>query len=131
MSLYNEYQVKGYHEIPIDTAVGFTEEQLSQMAWFSLFGAIWQTGYLLNRYTFTSNPSIHLPIGPMGYKTSHWSDFDRDLPQTVLTFSPDGRGSSFQGLKQAFPVVCNTADIRDEVIAKIGRQAYYDDLQAN
>lgn len=59
-------------------------EQLSQMAWFSLFGAIWQTGYLLNRYTYTSNPSINLPTGPMKYKSSHWADFDADLSQAVL-----------------------------------------------
>lgn len=67
MSAHSDYQVKGHYELPDDdAAVRFTEEQLGQMAWFSLFGAIWQTGYLLNRYTFTSSPEIHLPIGPMG-----------------------------------------------------------------
>ncbi|BCR90661.1 uncharacterized protein ACHE_60547S [Aspergillus chevalieri] len=36
-----------------------------------------------------------------------------------------------EDLQKAFPIVSNIADIRDAVIAKIGRQAYYDDLQAN
>lgn len=107
MSLYNEYQVKGHYELPDDAAVEFTEEQLSQMTWFSLFGAIWQTGYLLNRYTFTSNPSIHPPIGPMGYKTSHWSDFDRDLSQAVLVSlsasSKTARGFAWQVLNKRAP----------------------------
>ncbi|ODM19707.1 hypothetical protein SI65_04693 [Aspergillus cristatus] len=85
MSAYNDYQVKGHYELPDDNAaVQFTEEQLGQMAWFSLIGAIWQTGYLLDRYTFTSSPEIHLPIGPMGYKTSHWNGYDTDLSQAVL-----------------------------------------------
>lgn len=107
MSLYNEYQVKGRYELPDDAAVEFTEEQLSRMAWFSLFSAIWQTGYLLNRYTFTSNPSIHIPIGPMGYKTSHWSDFDRDLSHAVLVSlsasSKTARGFAWQNFSKRAP----------------------------
>lgn len=77
------------------------------MAWFSLFGAIWQTGYLLNRYTFTSNPSIHLPIGPMEYKTSHWSDFDRDLSQTVLVSQMKSAAKLMSGFNLRKVVIVN------------------------
>lgn len=102
MSMYNQYQVKGHHELSSDTtSFTFPEEQLSQMAWFSLFGAIWQTGYLLNRHTFTSDPEIYPPIGPLGKKVP-WTKDNADLSQAVLvSLSASGktaRGFAWQVL---------------------------------
>lgn len=100
MSVYNQYQVKRRHELSSDTtSFTFPEEQLNQMAWFSLFGAIWQTGYLLNRHTFTSDPEIYPPIGPLGKKIP-WSKDNADLSQAVLVSlsasSKTARGFAWQ-----------------------------------
>lgn len=102
MSVYNQYQQKGHHELVNGTlSVDFPEEQLSQMAWTSLFGAIWQTGFLLNRYTFTSDPDTHSPISPLGNKLP-WTKDDADLSQAVLvSLSASGktaRGFAWQVL---------------------------------
>lgn len=104
MSVYNQYQQKGHHELVNDTlSTDLPEEQLSQMAWTSLFGAIWQTGFLLNRYTFTSDPGTCncSPINPLGNKIP-WTKDDADLSQAVLvSLSASGktaRGFAWQVL---------------------------------
>lgn len=107
MSVYNAYQERGYNELPRSTggsgSVDFPQEQLNHMAWVSLFGAIWQTGYLLNRHTFTSTPDIHPPISPLGKKLP-WTKDNADLSQAVLvSLSASGkaaRGFAWQVLSK-------------------------------
>lgn len=101
MSIYNEYQDKGHFELQTGPTVDFQEDQLNRMAWTSLFGATWLTGFLLNRYTFTSDPDTHSPIGPLGKKIP-WTKDDADLSQAVVvSLSASGktaRGFAWQVL---------------------------------
>lgn len=95
MSIYNAYQERGHFELPAGLP------QLDYMAWASLFGATWVTGYLLNRHTFTSDPEIQPPIGPLGKKIP-WAKDNADLSQAVVvSLSASGktaRGFAWQVL---------------------------------
>lgn len=112
MSVYNEYREMGHHEIAYDAAprnklsIDFTEEELNQMAWMSLFGAVWQTGFLLNKYTFTSEPDTHIPLSPMG-NLIPWDKEKADLSDAVLiSLSASGktaRGFAWQVLNKRSP----------------------------
>lgn len=92
MPVYNQYHEKGYNDLPKTVGlVDLPQDQLNHMAWVSLFGAIWQTGFLLNRHTFTSTPETHVPISPLGNKLP-WTKDNADLSQTVLvSFSASGK----------------------------------------
>ena len=130
MSVYNQYQQKGHHELVNGTlSIDFPEEQLTQMAWTSLFGAIWQTGFLLNRYTFTSDPDTYSPISPLGNKLP-WTKDDADLSKAVLvSLSASGktaRGFAWQVLAKrargsgplAFLQVTQAADAIGDVASR-------------
>lgn len=133
MSVYNRYEEKGQYEIPTSTtSVDFSEEQLNQMAWTSVFGAVWQTGFLLNRYTFTSDPNAHSPISPLGNKLP-WTKDDADLSRAVLvSLSASGktaRGFAWQVLTKraqgsgplAFLQVTNAPDAIGDVASTHAR----------
>lgn len=101
MSVYNTYQERGHIELPAGLSVDFQKEQLDHMAWASLFSATWVTGYLLNRYTFTSDPKKQPAIGPLGKKIP-WTKDNADISQAVVvSLSASGktaRGFAWQVL---------------------------------
>lgn len=103
MSVYNTYQERGHFEIPAGQSIDFQKEQLDNMAWASLFGATWLTGYLLNRYTFASDPETQPVVGPLG-KLMPWTKDNADITQTVMvSLSASGktaRGFAWQVLTQ-------------------------------
>ncbi|KAI9926176.1 hypothetical protein ASPWEDRAFT_174900 [Aspergillus wentii DTO 134E9] len=103
MSIYNEYKETGHYDLPTSGTVDWPKEQLDNMAWTALLGTVWQTGYLLNKYSFTTNPEVDPNIGPMGASTP-WSKEDADLSEAVLVnLSASGktaRGFAWQVLNK-------------------------------
>jgi hypothetical protein len=92
MTIYNAYMEEGRIDLPesvpeiksnIKISSFVDEDALKRMAWIALFRPTWQTGYLLSRHTFTSNPASQPPIHPLGMNLP-WSAADADISAAVV-----------------------------------------------
>lgn len=58
-------------------------KELNRMSWASLFRPTWQTGYLLSRHTFTSDPTSRSPIHALGINLP-WTPADADISAAAV-----------------------------------------------
>ncbi|KAJ5388849.1 hypothetical protein N7509_011390 [Penicillium cosmopolitanum] len=59
------------------------KDTLKRLSWISVFRPTWQTGYLLSRHTFTSNPTVRPPTHPLGINLP-WTETDADISAAVV-----------------------------------------------
>ncbi|KAJ5982908.1 hypothetical protein N7481_005007 [Penicillium waksmanii] len=92
MTIYNSYSEELKIKIPesIFETRDWTklsslvdEDTLKRLSWISVFRPTWQTGYLLSRHTFTSNPTVRPPIHPLGINLP-WTGADADISAAVV-----------------------------------------------
>ncbi|WYZ43495.1 hypothetical protein EsH8_VI_001194 [Colletotrichum jinshuiense] len=69
-SMYNHYNL-------VDESAQSEEFR----AWFAVVFAVWQAGYVLNRFNF---PAEFKPIHPLGNVGAEWTDKDGDLSSAVV-----------------------------------------------
>lgn len=140
MTIYNVYSEEGQIHLPVPmlgarssnnllSLVG--EDALQSLAWTSIFRPTWQTGYLLSRHTFTSDPASRPPIHPLGINLP-WSAADADLSAAVVislsASSKTGRSFAYHLLKRnaekegpiGFLQVSQTPELLGIVPVKIG-----------
>ncbi|KAL4909125.1 hypothetical protein BDW74DRAFT_77821 [Aspergillus multicolor] len=115
MTIYNAYSEEGRVEFPANMLTSstsysikdwsrelFSEKRLNQMAWECLFLPTWQTGYLMSRHTFTSNPKSQPPIHPLGLET--WTAEDADISAAIVislsASSKTGRSFAYHLLRR-------------------------------
>lgn len=92
MTIYNSYSEERKIEIPesISETRDWTKlsslidkDTLKRLSWISVFRPTWQTGYLLSRHTFTSNPTVRPPTHPLGINLP-WTETDADISAAVV-----------------------------------------------
>lgn len=92
MTVYNSYSEECRINIPeplSGTKQGTSfwplidKDVLKGISWILVFRPTWQTGYLLTRYTFTSNPASRQPIHPLGIDLP-WTVADADISAAVV-----------------------------------------------
>ncbi|CAG8924734.1 unnamed protein product [Penicillium salamii] len=141
MSIYNAYMEEGHIDLPdfvpgiktkptINISSFVDENLLKRMSWISLFRPTWQTGYLLSRHTFTSNPATQPPIHPLGMNLP-WTAADADISAAVVislsASSKTARSFAYHVFRRrvvegpvGFLQVSQTPDVLEPVAGKLG-----------
>lgn len=141
MSIYNAYMEEGHIDLPdfvpgiktkptINISSFVDENLLKRMAWISLFRPTWQTGYLLSRHTFTSNPTTQPPIHPLGMNLP-WTAADADISAAVVislsASSKTARSFAYHVFRRrvvegpwGFLQVSQTPEVLEPVAGKLG-----------
>ncbi|KAH8703141.1 hypothetical protein BGW36DRAFT_368879 [Talaromyces proteolyticus] len=84
MTIYNQYVVNPLINFPVKNPANMTD-----LGWEALFRPIWQTGYLLSEYVFSTRTVTNKlhgqinPIHPLGIDLP-WTQEDADLSQAFL-----------------------------------------------
>jgi hypothetical protein len=142
MTVYNAYMEEGRIDLPdfvpgtktkpnINISSFVNEDVLKLMSWISLFRPTWQTGYLLSRHTFTSNPASRPPIHPLGMNLP-WTAADADISAAVLVSlsasSKTARSFAYHMFRRSvveegpvgFLQVSQTPEVLEPVAGKLG-----------